>query len=41
MERLELSPAERRAIYAGNLARLCRLDQRERTWKALPSTLAA
>jgi aminocarboxymuconate-semialdehyde decarboxylase len=41
MERLELSPAERRAIYAGNLTRLCRLDQRERTWKALPSTLAA
>jgi aminocarboxymuconate-semialdehyde decarboxylase len=41
MERLELSPAERRAIYAGNLRRLCRLDQKERTWKALPSTLAA
>jgi predicted TIM-barrel fold metal-dependent hydrolase len=41
MERLELSPAERRAIYAGNLTRLCRLDQRERTWKASPSTLAA
>lgn len=41
VERLELSPAERRAIYAGNLRRLCRLDQKERTWKALPSTLAA
>ena len=41
MERLELSPAERRAIYAGNLRRLCRLDEKERTWKALPSTLAA
>ena len=41
VERLELSPAERRAIYAGNLRRLCRLDQKERTWKASPSTLAA
>jgi aminocarboxymuconate-semialdehyde decarboxylase len=41
MERLELSPAERRAIYGGNLRRLCRLDQQDRTWKALPSTLAA
>ena len=41
VERLELSPAERRAIYGGNLRRLCRLDQKERTWKVLPSTRAA
>ena len=41
VERLELSPAERRAIYGGNLTRLCRLDQKKRTWKASPSTLAA
>jgi predicted TIM-barrel fold metal-dependent hydrolase len=29
IERLDLSPAERRAIYAGNLRRICRLDERE------------
>jgi aminocarboxymuconate-semialdehyde decarboxylase len=41
VERLDLSPEERRAIYGGNLRRLCRLDQKERTWKASPSTIAA
>ena len=41
LERLDLSPFERHAIYEGNIRRLCRLEQGERTWKALPSTIAA
>jgi aminocarboxymuconate-semialdehyde decarboxylase len=41
VERLELSPSERRAIYEGNIRRLCRLDERERTWKASSSMKAA
>ena len=41
VEHLDLSPSERRAIYEGNIRRLCRLDQRERTWKASSSMKAA
>jgi aminocarboxymuconate-semialdehyde decarboxylase len=41
LERLDLSPFERHAIYEGNIRRMCRLDQKERTWKASPSTIAA
>jgi len=41
LERLDLSPFERHAIYAGNIRRLCRLDQKERAWKAPASTTRA
>jgi predicted TIM-barrel fold metal-dependent hydrolase len=41
LERLDLSPFERHAIYEGNIRRLCRMDERERIWKASPSTIAA
>jgi predicted TIM-barrel fold metal-dependent hydrolase len=42
MERLDLSPFERQAIYEGNIRRLCRLDERKakapetrQPWKAI------
>jgi hypothetical protein len=41
VERLDLSPAERRAVYAGNLRRLCRMDEREPRQTVPPSAMAA
>ena len=41
VERLDLEPAERRAVYAGNLRRLCHMDERARTWKGSSSTIGA